>query len=167
MAIFNMFFLYDEDHLAEFLSIFNSSNSSSPDTSDPTLWYIQNNYFFLPYFIYSCILGLISCSVFLRINHELKMAVMLVAMVAYNIILLHTHGSVLDDYSKFLYTMAHLKRPGILKDLKTMGSVSLFIFFVTLLVLSRQKHCEPVSCENFSKEYLSEQRKEVPAMQSY
>lgn len=29
-------------------------------------------------------------------------------------------------------------RPGIWKDLKTMGSVSLFIFFVTLLVLGRQ-----------------------------
>lgn len=33
-------------------------------------------------------------------------------------------------------------RPGIWKDLKTMGSVSLFIFFVTLLVLGRQvRHC--------------------------
>lgn len=30
------------------------------------------------------------------------------------------------------------RRPGVLKDLKTMGSVSLFIFFVTLLVLARQ-----------------------------
>lgn len=29
-------------------------------------------------------------------------------------------------------------RPGILKDLKTMGSISLFIFFITLLVLGRQ-----------------------------
>ncbi|KAI2652698.1 Adenylate cyclase type 2 [Labeo rohita] len=29
-------------------------------------------------------------------------------------------------------------KPGVLKDLKTMGSVSLFIFFVTLLVLARQ-----------------------------
>jgi len=32
-------------------------------------------------------------------------------------------------------------RPGILKDLKTMGSISLFIFFVTLLVLGRQVRC--------------------------
>lgn len=31
-----------------------------------------------------------------------------------------------------------LSRPGVLKDLKTMGSVSLFIFFITLLVLARQ-----------------------------
>ncbi|KAI4817913.1 hypothetical protein KUCAC02_011285 [Chaenocephalus aceratus] len=83
-----------------------------------------------PYFIYCCILGLVSCSVFLRINYELKMVVMLVAVVIYNIIILQTHASLLDAFSKAL--------PGVLKDLKTMGSVSLFIFFITLLVLARQ-----------------------------
>uniref|UniRef100_A0A8D3C3M6 Adenylate cyclase type 2 n=1 Tax=Scophthalmus maximus TaxID=52904 RepID=A0A8D3C3M6_SCOMX len=91
-------------------------------------------YIFFPlcfqYFIYCCILGLVSCSVFLRINYELKMVVMLVAVVIYNIIILQTHASLLDGFSKAL--------PGVLKDLKTMGSVSLFIFFVTLLVLARQ-----------------------------
>ncbi|TRY60214.1 hypothetical protein DNTS_026364 [Danionella cerebrum] len=90
------------------------------------------------YFIYSCILGLISCSVFLRINYELKMIIMLAAVVGYNIIILQTHASILDDYSTALYRTQQLDRPGVLKDLKTMGSVSLFIFFVTLLVLARQ-----------------------------
>uniref|UniRef100_H2U1I7 Adenylate cyclase type 2 n=1 Tax=Takifugu rubripes TaxID=31033 RepID=H2U1I7_TAKRU len=85
--------------------------------------------FYLPYFIYCCILGLVSCSVFLRINYELKMVVMLVAVVIYNVIILYTHSSLLDDFSK---------APGVLKDLKTMGSVNLFIFFITLLVLARQ-----------------------------
>uniref|UniRef100_A0A671UYA0 Adenylate cyclase type 2 n=1 Tax=Sparus aurata TaxID=8175 RepID=A0A671UYA0_SPAAU len=84
----------------------------------------------LQYFIYCCILGLVSCSVFLRINYELKMVVMLVAVVIYNIIILQTHASLLDGFSK--------APPGVLKDLKTMGSVSLFIFFITLLVLARQ-----------------------------
>uniref|UniRef100_A0A8C1YDW8 adenylate cyclase n=1 Tax=Cyprinus carpio TaxID=7962 RepID=A0A8C1YDW8_CYPCA len=37
-----------------------------------------------------------------------------------------------------LYFCLFPLRPGVLKDLKTMGSVSLFIFFVTLLVLARQ-----------------------------
>ncbi|KAL0165487.1 hypothetical protein M9458_037331, partial [Cirrhinus mrigala] len=55
------------------------------------------------YFIYSCILGLISCSVFLRINYELKMIIMLAAVVGYNIIILQTHASILDDYSMALY----------------------------------------------------------------
>uniref|UniRef100_A0A8C3FJC1 Adenylate cyclase type 2 n=1 Tax=Chrysemys picta bellii TaxID=8478 RepID=A0A8C3FJC1_CHRPI len=100
MAIFNMFFL--DDPVISFIPILNSSNASFPESSAQTLWYIQNNYFYLPYFIYSCILGLISCSVFLRINYELKMVIMLIALVGYNVILLHTHGSTLDDYSKFL-----------------------------------------------------------------
>uniref|UniRef100_A0A668AFC0 Adenylate cyclase type 2 n=1 Tax=Myripristis murdjan TaxID=586833 RepID=A0A668AFC0_9TELE len=90
------------------------------------------------YFIYSCILGLISCSVFLRINYELKMIIMLTAVVVYNIIILQTHTSLLDEYSRFLYKTEILDRPGVLKDLKTMGSISLFIFFITLLVLARQ-----------------------------
>uniref|UniRef100_A0A671L6E0 Adenylate cyclase type 2 n=1 Tax=Sinocyclocheilus anshuiensis TaxID=1608454 RepID=A0A671L6E0_9TELE len=36
------------------------------------------------------------------------------------------------------YSTHKILLPGVLKDLKTMGSVSLFIFFVTLLVLARQ-----------------------------
>uniref|UniRef100_A0A669AZH9 Adenylate cyclase type 2 n=1 Tax=Oreochromis niloticus TaxID=8128 RepID=A0A669AZH9_ORENI len=90
------------------------------------------------YLIYSCILGLISCSVFLRINYELKMIIMLTAVVVYNVIILQTHASLLDEYSRFLYETESLDRPGVLKDLKSMGSISLFIFFITLLVLARQ-----------------------------
>lgn len=55
------------------------------------------------YFIYCCILGLVSCSVFLRINYELKMVVMLVAVVIYNIIILQTHATLLDGFNKALY----------------------------------------------------------------
>uniref|UniRef100_A0A8C5G6L7 adenylate cyclase n=1 Tax=Gouania willdenowi TaxID=441366 RepID=A0A8C5G6L7_GOUWI len=111
-------------------------------TNDSWLDYVKEstdtNKFYLPYFIYCCILGLVSCSVFLRINYELKMVVMLVAVVIYNIIILQTHSSLLDGFNKALYSTENLDRPGVLKDLKTMGSVSLFIFFVTLLVLARQ-----------------------------
>uniref|UniRef100_A0A673ME13 adenylate cyclase n=1 Tax=Sinocyclocheilus rhinocerous TaxID=307959 RepID=A0A673ME13_9TELE len=89
-------------------------------------------------FYFYCILGLISCSVFLRINYELKLLIMLTAVVLYSIIILQTHASLLDEYSKFLYKTEIPDRPGVLKDLKTMGSISLFIFFVTLLVLARQ-----------------------------
>uniref|UniRef100_A0A8C6XWZ0 Adenylate cyclase type 2 n=1 Tax=Naja naja TaxID=35670 RepID=A0A8C6XWZ0_NAJNA len=154
MAVFNMFFLNDGG-VVESLPILNSSNISSPDARDQTLWYIQSNNFFLPYFIYSCILGLISCSVFLRINHELKMAIMLVALIVYSVILLHTHGSVLDNYSK----------PGILKDLKTMGSVSLFIFFITLLVLSRQNeyYCR---LDFLWKNKFKKEREEIETMEN-
>ncbi|KAM5158259.1 adenylate cyclase type 2 [Mantella aurantiaca] len=136
MAIFNMFFL--DDSLISTNAMPNMSNMSLSEWTKEKLWLVQNNFFFLPYFIYSCILGLISCSAFLRINYELKMITMLVALVVYNVILLHTHASMFEAYNRYLYATIPLERPGVLKDLKTMGSVSLFIFFVTLLVLSRQ-----------------------------
>uniref|UniRef100_A0A8B9HH47 adenylate cyclase n=1 Tax=Astyanax mexicanus TaxID=7994 RepID=A0A8B9HH47_ASTMX len=127
MAVFNMFFLEDEKLITEAAP--NISNESVYSVYGQTIQ-ASDNKFYLPYFIYSCILGLVSCSVFLRINYELKMLIMLAAVVGYNIIILQTHASLLDEYSTAL--------PGVLKDLKTMGSVSLFIFFVTLLVLARQ-----------------------------
>ncbi|XP_026782438.3 adenylate cyclase type 2 [Pangasianodon hypophthalmus] len=136
MAIFNMFFL--QDNLTHHLPIYNISNETLFQPDGRPVASLEKNNFYLPYFIYSCILGLISCSVFLRINYELKMLIMLMAVVAYNVIILQTHASLLDEYSKFLYKDKVLDRPGVLKDLKTMGSVSLFIFFVTLLVLARQ-----------------------------
>lgn len=40
-----------------------------------------------------------SCSVFLRINYELKMVVMLVAVVIYNVVILQTRSSLLDQFS--------------------------------------------------------------------
>ncbi|XP_012577194.1 PREDICTED: adenylate cyclase type 2 [Condylura cristata] len=129
MAVFNMFFLSDSERTPPPAG--NMSNASS--TGDQAAEQRARSLFFLPYFIYSCILGLISCSVFLRVNYELKMLIMTVALVAYSTILLHTHAGLLDGYSQVLF-----KRPGIWKDLKTMGPVSLFIFFITLLVLGRQ-----------------------------
>ncbi|PNI38521.1 ADCY2 isoform 4 [Pan troglodytes] len=112
------------------------------------------------YFIYSCILGLISCSVFLRVNYELKMLIMMVALVGYNTILLHTHAHVLGDYSQVLF-----ERPGIWKDLKTMGSVSLSIFFITLLVLGRQNeyYCR---LDFLWKNKFKKEREEIETMEN-
>ncbi|KAK6327680.1 adenylate cyclase type 2 [Coregonus clupeaformis] len=135
MAVFNMFFL--EDEVLTTPPTMNLTNDSMLNSHSPA-HLTDGNKFYLPYFIYCCILGLVSCSVFLRINYELKMVVMLVAVVIYNIIILQTHAHLLDGYSTTLYSTRTLDRPGILKDLKTMGSVSLFIFFITLLVLARQ-----------------------------
>ncbi|KAG5856812.1 adenylate cyclase type 2 isoform X2 [Anguilla rostrata] len=136
MAVFNMFFLGDPINSS--ISLSNSSNETIYYSNGQPVQQVEKNNFYLPYFIYSCILGLVSCSVFLRINYELKMVIMLVAVVGYNAIILQTHAALLDEYSKFLYKTEALERPGVLKDLKTMGSVSLFIFFITLLVLARQ-----------------------------
>ncbi|XP_077599161.1 adenylate cyclase type 2b [Stigmatopora nigra] len=144
MAVFNMFFVDDDGKSMEEVSpeaivtapSLNLTNGTIPPDSQAQT--ARESRFYLPYFIYCCILGLVSCSVFLRVNYELKMVVMLAALVVYNIIILQTHAPLLDGFSKALYPTEALDRPGILKDLKTMGSVSLFIFFITLLVLARQ-----------------------------
>ncbi|XP_043921345.1 adenylate cyclase type 2 [Protopterus annectens] len=136
MSIFNMFFL--DNKIAPFFNSINTLNESLHGSHNHSMKIVQDDSFFLPYFIYSCILGLISCSVFLRVSYELKLVTMLTAVVGYSIIFLHTHASMLDGYSNLLYMSMPFKRPGILKELKTMGCVSLFIFFITLFVLARQ-----------------------------
>ncbi|XP_044192286.1 adenylate cyclase type 2b isoform X5 [Thunnus albacares] len=141
MAVFNMFFVEDCGGSMEkdptTIPPVNLTNDSLGVCQEENTGHKIKLY--LPYFIYCCILGLVSCSVFLRINYELKMVVMLVAVVIYNIIILQTR---LDGFSNAPYVNktleSSLSRPGVLKDLKTMGSVSLFIFFITLLVLARQ-----------------------------
>ncbi|XP_067467561.1 adenylate cyclase type 2b isoform X3 [Thunnus thynnus] len=141
MAVFNMFFVEDCGGSMEkdptTIPPVNLTNDSLGVCQEENTGHKIRLY--LPYFIYCCILGLVSCSVFLRINYELKMVVMLVAVVIYNIIILQTR---LDGFSTAPYVNktleSSLSRPGVLKDLKTMGSVSLFIFFITLLVLARQ-----------------------------
>nr|XP_048314638.1 adenylate cyclase type 2 isoform X2 [Myodes glareolus] len=101
MAVFNMFFLSDSEETT--LPTANTSNANFSVTENQAAILHARNLFFLPYFIYSCILGLISCSVFLRVNYELKMLIMMVALVGYNTILLHTHAHVLDAYSQVLF----------------------------------------------------------------
>ncbi|XP_038947972.1 adenylate cyclase type 2 isoform X4 [Rattus norvegicus] len=101
MAVFNMFFLSNSEETTLPTANTSNANVSVPDNQASILH--ARNLFFLPYFIYSCILGLISCSVFLRVNYELKMLIMMVALVGYNTILLHTHAHVLDAYSQVLF----------------------------------------------------------------
>ncbi|CAM9645786.1 unnamed protein product [Rangifer tarandus platyrhynchus] len=158
MAVFNMFFLSDSEETI--LPTANVSNMSLSAASNQAAILRAQNLFFLPYFIYSCILGLISCSVFLRVNYELKMLLMMAALVGYNTIFLHTHAPLLDDYSQVLF-----ERPGIWKDLKTMGSVSLFIFFITLLVLGRQNeyYCR---LDFLWKNKFKKEREEIETMEN-
>ncbi|XP_015985631.2 adenylate cyclase type 2 [Rousettus aegyptiacus] len=158
MAVLNMFFLSDPEEAVPPAT--NTSNASLSASHRQAAILRAQNLFFLPYFIYSCILGLISCSVFLRVNYELKMSIMTAALVGYNTVFLHTHAHVLDSYSQVLF-----ERPGIWKDLKTMGSVSLSIFFVTLLVLGRQNeyYCR---LDFLWKNKFKKEREEIETMEN-
>ncbi|KAM4707974.1 adenylate cyclase type 4 isoform 1-T8 [Discoglossus pictus] len=126
MAIFNLFF--------------------APDPSCPevplnvTLYLLPEPQllYSLPYYMYCCILGLLACSAFLLMNFEVKLILLSIALVIYNVIFLHTHSWLSDCYVDWLYMNQTVSGPGILKEPKLMGSISLFIFFCTLLALARQ-----------------------------
>ncbi|XP_053558235.1 adenylate cyclase type 4 [Bombina bombina] len=126
MAIFNLFFLPDPSCPEAPL---NSSQSSNPE---PQMLYS------LPYYMYCCLLGLLACSAFLLMNFEVKLILLSIALVIYNVIFLHTHSWLSDCYVNWLYTNQSFPGPGVLKEPKLMGSISLFIFFFTLLALARQ-----------------------------
>ncbi|XP_063293341.1 adenylate cyclase type 7 [Pelobates fuscus] len=87
----------------------------------------------IPYYIYCCILAFIACSVFLRMSFELKIILLSVAFIVYNIIIFHTHPSL---FKSNLNVNGSL--PGILKDLQTMSCFYLSLFFLTLVLLARQ-----------------------------
>ncbi|XP_053324473.1 adenylate cyclase type 4 isoform X2 [Spea bombifrons] len=126
MAVFNMFFV-PPDSCPE-VSL-NMSLSSFPEPQE---------LYSLPYYMYCCILGLLACSAFLFMNFEVKLILLTVALVIYNVIFLYTHTWLSDCYMEWLYVNQSLPRPAVLKEPKLMGSISLFIFFFTLLALARQ-----------------------------
>uniref|UniRef100_A0A672ZSL7 adenylate cyclase n=1 Tax=Sphaeramia orbicularis TaxID=375764 RepID=A0A672ZSL7_9TELE len=77
----------------------------------------------------------------LRLVLTMMTTALILVMAVFNMV---RGNTVVSDNPRFfshhfsLYPTGTLDRPGVLKDLKTMGSVSLFIFFITLLVLARQ-----------------------------
>ncbi|XP_027794938.2 adenylate cyclase type 7 isoform X1 [Marmota flaviventris] len=97
----------------------------------------------LPYYTCSCILGFISCSVFLRMNLELKVVLLTVALVAYLVLFNlslcwkddccgHGLGNLTKTNSTFSTTGCSPS------DLKTMINFYLVLFYVTFVMLSRQ-----------------------------
>ncbi|XP_056384209.1 adenylate cyclase type 4 isoform X2 [Hyla sarda] len=126
MAVFNLFFLPEE-----------ACPGFSMNTSITSTTEAQTLYSF-PYYMYCCILGLLSCSALLLMNFEVKLILLSIALVIYNIIFLHTHSWLSDCYIDWLSVNQNISSLGVLKEPKIMGSISLFIFFLTLLALARQ-----------------------------
>ncbi|KAG8455533.1 hypothetical protein GDO86_001650 [Hymenochirus boettgeri] len=126
MAVFNLFFMPDNSCPQK------SWNASLSPVLEPQMFYS------LLYYMYSCILGLLACSAFLLMNFEVKLILLSIALVIYNVIFLKTHSWLSDCYIDWLYINQSIPGPGVLKEPKLMGSISLFIFFFTLLALCRQ-----------------------------
>ncbi|XP_067854007.1 adenylate cyclase type 7 isoform X2 [Heptranchias perlo] len=116
----------------------------------------------LPYYVYCCILGLITCSVFLRVSFELKALLLIIACVVYNIILLKTYASLFDAYKTILYNS---REPGPMKNPKIMGSFYLLLFVFTLLFLTKQNeyYCR---LDFLWKNKFKKEREEIETMEN-
>ncbi|XP_078061786.1 adenylate cyclase type 4-like, partial [Mustelus asterias] len=124
--------------------------------------------FVVPYYMYCCLLGLLTCSLFFRMNFELKMILLVLALVVYNVIFLYTHSKMSDYYTCHLYPNATQEgglQPGVFKDPKLMGTISIFIFFFTLLVLARQNE---YSCrlDFLWKKKFRQEREKIETMEN-
>ncbi|KAM5207723.1 adenylate cyclase type 7 isoform 5-T19 [Hipposideros larvatus] len=93
----------------------------------------------LPYYTCSCMLAFVACSVFLRMSLELKVVLLTVALVAYLALfntLLCPHWHCCGHSTKTNSTLS----PPVCSwwDLKTMVGFYLVLFYITLIMLSRQ-----------------------------
>ncbi|MBN3308603.1 ADCY2 cyclase, partial [Amia calva] len=90
----------------------------------------------VPYYLYCCLLALLSCVMFQRVNFELKLILLTFALVAYEVVFLHGVAHRSDCYVLQLY--GNQSSPGVLKEPKILSGVWLFIFYFTALILARQ-----------------------------
>ncbi|XP_012586190.1 PREDICTED: adenylate cyclase type 7 [Condylura cristata] len=92
----------------------------------------------LLYYTCSCILAFIACSVFLRVSLELKVALLTVALACY--LVLFNISPCLWDCSSYNFTSSNSTDRCLAwrRNLKTMTSFYLVLFYVTVVMLSRQ-----------------------------
>ncbi|XP_036439962.1 adenylate cyclase type 7 isoform X2 [Colossoma macropomum] len=98
--------------------------------------------FYLPYSVYSCILALLVCGVFLRVSFELKVAFLFIACAIYYIIIYCTND-LFNKYScslngNFNSSEELLRKGGLMKHPQTMSCIYITLFFFTMLLISRQ-----------------------------
>uniref|UniRef100_A0A8D1UKD2 adenylate cyclase n=1 Tax=Sus scrofa TaxID=9823 RepID=A0A8D1UKD2_PIG len=119
----------------------------------------------VPYSMHCCMLGFLSCSLFLHMSFELKLLLLLLWLAASCSLFLHSHAWLSDCLVARLYQGTLDSRPGVLKDPKLMGAVSFFVFFFTLLVLARQNeyYCR---LDFLWKKKLRQEREETETMEN-
>uniref|UniRef100_A0A671DI22 Adenylate cyclase type 4 n=1 Tax=Rhinolophus ferrumequinum TaxID=59479 RepID=A0A671DI22_RHIFE len=119
----------------------------------------------IPYSMHCCVLGFLSCSLFLHMSFELKLLLLLLWLVASCSLFLNSHAWLSDCLVARLYPGTLDSRPGVLKEPKLMGAISFFIFFFTLLVLARQNeyYCR---LDFLWKKKLRQEREETETMEN-
>ncbi|XP_038597044.1 adenylate cyclase type 4 [Tachyglossus aculeatus] len=118
-----------------------------------------------PYCMHCCVLGLLSCSLFLHMSFELKLLLLLLGLLVSCSLFLQSHAWMSDCLVHLLSAPASARRPGVLKEPKLMGAFSFFIFFFTLLALARQNeyYCR---LDFLWKKKLRQEREETETMEN-
>ncbi|XP_062327412.1 adenylate cyclase type 7 isoform X2 [Osmerus eperlanus] len=144
LAVFNLCFIQTEpvQSVCDFLDMTRSNDSHLHDQ--------HADLFYLPYSVYSCILALIACGVFLRVSFELKVFFLTVASTAYYILILSSRSDLFTSYEQILYAELDdnstcgssgdliLKRLGLVKDPRVMSCMYITLFLVTMFLISQQ-----------------------------
>ncbi|XP_057577056.1 adenylate cyclase type 4 isoform X2 [Hippopotamus amphibius kiboko] len=143
LLFFLLLFVCFSEHLTVFLPAAANCPFRAPNVSSVASnlsWELPGSLplISVPYSMHCCVLGSLSCSLFLHTSFELKLLLLLLWLLASCSLSLHSHAWLSDCLVARLYLGASDSRPGVLKEPKLMGAVSFFIFFFTLLVLARQ-----------------------------
>ncbi|XP_062845508.1 adenylate cyclase type 7 [Trichomycterus rosablanca] len=116
----------------------NESNAAQPP---------EDFFYFLPYSVYSCILALLVCGVFIRVSFELKVAFLFIATAVYYIIICCTQNDLFTSYSCLLFgnlnsteefAASALIKGGLMKHPQIMSCIYITLFLFTMLLISRQ-----------------------------
>uniref|UniRef100_A0A674BD69 Adenylate cyclase type 7 n=1 Tax=Salmo trutta TaxID=8032 RepID=A0A674BD69_SALTR len=104
--------------------------------------------FLSQYSVFSCILALIACGVFLRVSFELKVVFLILASTAYYIIILSAKAGLFSCYGRMLYNQLNENRTedsgtirrvlGLVKHPEMMSCIYITLFLVTMLIISQQ-----------------------------
>uniref|UniRef100_A0A8C8LPQ9 Adenylate cyclase type 7 n=1 Tax=Oncorhynchus tshawytscha TaxID=74940 RepID=A0A8C8LPQ9_ONCTS len=100
------------------------------------------------YSVFSCILALIACGVFLRGSFELNVVFLTLASTAYYIIILSAKAGLFSCYGQMLYNQLNenrtedsgtiLRALGLVKHPEVMSCIYITLFLVTMLIISQQ-----------------------------
>uniref|UniRef100_A0A8C7UP22 Adenylate cyclase type 7 n=1 Tax=Oncorhynchus mykiss TaxID=8022 RepID=A0A8C7UP22_ONCMY len=103
---------------------------------------------FSQYSVFSCILALIACGVFLRVSFELKAFFLILASTAYYIIIFSAKAGLFSCYGQMLYNQLNenrtedsgtiLRALGLVKHPEVMSCIYITLFLVTMLIISQQ-----------------------------
>ncbi|KAI4901805.1 hypothetical protein NFI96_017636 [Prochilodus magdalenae] len=99
---------------------------------------IDEHFSYLPYSVYSCILALLVCGVFLKVSFELKAVFLFIACAIYYIIICCTKKDLFIACRNSNSSLEVIGELGLMKHPQMMSCIYITLFLFTMLLISRQ-----------------------------